>query len=340
MFCTKCGAALAAQSPFCKFCGTATGASVIAAREDAPPPSAFEHAEKISSSPAIHPALASGSIKNCSTPQLTDLEISFLRMLDGKPVTNIHVLGWWCAFNNIDGPGTIKKLCTNGYLTEANYKFRVKKATIPVLKGFLTKRGLSTKGKKADLVNRIIANICEADCLAYFTTSYWSFTSRALELLREDDLKAQQEYERIIDLIRSGSYDTLKAHLYPNKNEHWATEDTFYDTIDFVMKHGFEGFGLTETDRRNVASFVAAQAVDYCSRGSCLAGVSQYLQSINLALDGLRPPKTLSDYAQRHEIRCEDMYDIYIRFVVDRARAIADGGCEALGGSAVVDFQM
>jgi len=61
MFCTKCGADLPDQSPFCKFCGTATGASLIAAREDAPPPSAFEDAEKVSSSPPIHPAASSGA---------------------------------------------------------------------------------------------------------------------------------------------------------------------------------------------------------------------------------------------------------------------------------------
>ena len=114
--------------------------------------------------------------------QLNDLEIRFLTLLEGKRANDPSVLGWWCAFNHFDGPKTIIKLCASNYLTVADYKLRVRKATIPVLKAFLKTHGLSAKGKKADLVNRIVENISESQCLDHFTQSYWAFTPKAVEL--------------------------------------------------------------------------------------------------------------------------------------------------------------
>ncbi len=262
-----------------------------------------------------------------SNQRLNNMEIQFLTLLEGKRANAPSVLGWWCAFNNIDGPKTINKLCANNYLTVADYKFGVRKGTIPVLKTFLTKHSLSTKGKKDDLVNRIIENICESKCLEYFTQSYWAFTPKALELLHAQEIKAQEEYRRIVDLIRKGSYDALKNKLYPNKNEHWGTEDTFCETIDFLMKHGFEGFGLSEEIRRNVSSFAAARAVDYSSRGysTCTEDISNYLRSENLGFEALKLPDSLMKYIKENDIRSEDdIYNIYIQFIIDRARAVAE----------------
>jgi len=259
--------------------------------------------------------------------RLNSVEIQFLTLLEGKRANDPSVLGWWCAFNNIDGPKTINKLCTSNYLTVADYKFTVRKGTIPVLKAFLTKHGLSTRGKKDDLVNRIIENICESKCLEHFTQSYWAFTPKALALLHAQEIKAQEEYRRIVDLIRKGSYDALKNKLYPNKNEHWGTEDTFCETIDFLMKHGFEGFGLSEEIQRNVSSFVAARAVDYSSRGysTCTQDISNYLRTEKLGFEALKLPDSLMKCAKENDIGSQDdIYNIYIQFIIDRARAIAE----------------
>jgi hypothetical protein len=131
-----------------------------------------------------------------SNQQLTNVEIEFLTLIEGKKANDPSVLGWWCAFNKVDGPKIIKKLCKNNYLALAGYEFNVRKATIPILKDFLKKHGLSVKGKKDELVIRIIDNICEADCLSYFTQSYWVSTPKAVELLRAEKIKAQVEYDR------------------------------------------------------------------------------------------------------------------------------------------------
>jgi hypothetical protein len=259
--------------------------------------------------------------------QLSDLEISFLRLLEGKRADDPSVLGWWCAFNSVDGAKTIDKLSKNNYLTLADYRFNVRKATIPILKGFLRSHDLPITGKKPDLVNRIIENTSEADCSSYFKQSYWALTPKALELLRAGEIKAQAEYNKNIELIRSGSYDELKRKLYPNKHEHWEAEETFIDTIDFIMHHGFEEFGLSEDTRRATSSFVAARAVDYSSRGysTCQEDISRYLRSLGIALETLKPPLSLVNYAKENEIGdFDEIFGIYLQFIIDRARAVAE----------------
>ncbi len=266
--------------------------------------------------------------KTChSNQQLSNVEIEFLTLLEGKRANDPTVLGWWCAFNKIDRSKIINKLCTNNYLTFADYKFNVRKATIPILKDFLKKHGLSVNGKKDEMVNRIFENICEADCSSYFTQSYWTFTPKAVKLLREEEMKAQQEYNRTVLFIRKGSYNELKRKLCPNKNEHCGTEDTFVETIEFLMKHGFEGFGLNEEIRLDMSSFVAARAIHHSSRGysTCTEDISNYLRSIHIEFKALKLPVSLEKYVKENEIESHgEIYDIYIQFIIGRARAIAE----------------
>ena len=262
-----------------------------------------------------------------STPQLSDVQVDFLRRLEGKPTKDPSVLGWFCALNNIDGPATLEQLSANKYLTVAGYRFSIRRSTVPVLKEFLKAHRLSTKGNKDDLVNRIIDNISEPECTKYFTQQYWAFTPRAIELLNAEERRAQEEYDRDVDLIRNGAYDELKRRLYPNKKQHWGTEDTFCDTIDYVMKHGFEGFGVTEDIRRKVSSFVALRSVDYSSRGysACTGDIATCLGSLGCEANSFKLPVSLDNYAKDNGIVSrEEILDVYTRFIIDRARAVGE----------------
>jgi hypothetical protein len=262
-----------------------------------------------------------------SNQQLGNLEIALLSMLEGKRANDSSVLGWWCSFNNIDRSRTISKLQTNNYLTLANYKFSISKATITNLKNFLQKHGLSTKGKKEELVTRIIDNTTPDECARYFTDSYWALTSKAVELLHAEEIKAQEEYRRNIALIRKGDYEAFKRVLYPNRNQHWGTEDTFSETIEYVMKHGFEGIGLSEEVRRYASSFIAARAVNYNSRGhsTCIDDIFNYFTSVNIEVSSLMLPDSLIKYINENEIEdIDQIYGIYIGFTINRARSIAE----------------
>lgn len=262
-----------------------------------------------------------------SNGQLSDAQIDFLRRLEGKPSNDRSISGWFCAFSDIDGPSTLDRLRAENYLTDADYRFSVQRATVPMLKEFLKTHRLSTKGNKQDLVNRIIADISEAECAKHFTSRYWAFTPKAVNLLNIEESKAIKEYNRDIDLIRGGHYDELKKRLYPNLNEHWGAEDTFHDTIDYVMKHGFEGFGVIEDTRRKLSSFVALRSVDYSSRGfaTCTGDIASCLESSPCVVNGFKPPILLEQYTKENGIVTrEAILDVYTRFIVDRARAIAE----------------
>ncbi len=257
--------------------------------------------------------------------QLNDLEIGFLRLLDGKPTDNPAPMGWWCSFHGIDGRSTLAKLRANGFLTLADYKVSVTKATVPILKKVLTKHGLPLKGKKQELVKRVIENVGEPECLNYFTTRYWSFTPLATELLHAEDTKAQEKYNRMIQLIQEGSYGALKLEFYPNRGEHWGTEDTFCDTIGWIMEHGFKEFKLPEEIRKHLSAFVAFQAVDYGSRSTCVEHIFNHLRSVSINLEEVQLPESLRRYVRENEIDDrQEAYQIYIEFIVNRARAVAE----------------
>ena len=240
----------------------------------------FSSINRITKTTHSHNVTAESAHPSALESRLSEAEVTFLSMLEGRRSADTSVMGWWCAQHNIDGSRVINKLHTNGYLKLADYKFNLEKARVPALKEFLREHNLPTKGKKGELVNRIVENIDKDKCLAHFKESYWAFTSKATERLQEERAKAQAEYRADIDLIRRGQLETFKRKMYPNTNEHWGTEDTFYETIQFVMLHGFEDFNLSEEVRRNISSFVAARAVNYNSRGhaGCIAHITDYLE--------------------------------------------------------------
>jgi hypothetical protein len=260
-------------------------------------------------------------------PHLTEVEITFLSMLEGKLASDSSVMGWWCSQNNVDGRRVIHKLHASGYLTLADYKFILGKAKVPALKEFLREHNLPIKGKKGELVNRIVENIDRGKCLAHFKESYWAYTPKAMEVLREQEAKAEAAYRGNIELIRRGQYEAFKRKMYPNTREHWGTEETFCETIDFIMKHGFEEFGLTNEIRRDISSFVAARAVNYNSRGysGCVGYIASHLESLNLNISMLKIPDSLTKYAEDNEIGLgSDIIEVYANFLIHRSRAIAD----------------
>jgi hypothetical protein len=262
-----------------------------------------------------------------SNQKLSNLETSLLSMLEGKRANDSSVLGWWCSLNNIDRSKTISKLQKNDYLTLADYKFRIRKATIATLKDILQKHELSTRGKKEELIARVIDNIVPYECERCFTESYWALTPKAVDLLHAEEINAQEDYLRNISLIRKGDYEAFKRVLYPNRNQHWGTEDTFSETIEWVMKEGFEGFGLDEEVRRNASSFIAARAVNYNSRGhsSCLDDIFNYFTSANFEISSLKLPDTLMKCINENGIDGDaEIYGIYIGFIINQARSIAE----------------
>ena len=253
---------------------------------------------------------------------LPDVEVEFLSRLAGKRADDSTVLGWWCSLYSVDRAKTIDKLKRIGYLTLASHEAAIRKATIPTLKKVLETYSLPAKGKKIELVQRVIENISKDACLKHFPATYWALTQKAVDLLEAEAAKNREEYRKNIDLIRNGQIETLKRKMYPD-----IMNLPFAETIAAVMKQAFDGFGFPEEVRRNAASFVAMRAVNYSSREYSICGeeIADYLRSVNIAPETLNWPAPLTKYAREsgHE-GYEEILDVYIGFLANKARAAGE----------------
>ncbi|MDI3548174.1 MAG: hypothetical protein PWR10_1826 [Halanaerobiales bacterium] len=123
-------------------------------------------------------------------PHLNPAEILFLDYLDGCP-TDIdcsHLPKYWKYDYNLRNPErVINMLKSDGYLKVSDYKFNMDKCKIDELKNILKKYGLKVSGKKSDLIDRIIQNIPEEDCIKLFNHSYYQHTEKAHSLLSKNN---------------------------------------------------------------------------------------------------------------------------------------------------------
>ncbi|MCM1382795.1 MAG: SAP domain-containing protein [Muribaculaceae bacterium] len=96
-------------------------------------------------------------------------EIRLLSKINGK--TREMLPGYFREYNVNE---MLDRLTSGGFLTYADTRYKLSKLTISVLKSILVDNGLSTKGKKDDLVERAISQI-SSDKLptldAYFVTT-------------------------------------------------------------------------------------------------------------------------------------------------------------------------
>ncbi|WP_426350086.1 SAP domain-containing protein [Alloiococcus sp. CFN-8] len=73
---------------------------------------------------------------------------------------------WWFAYGIRDVGVALKSLEDRGYIAFASAKDSVKGFTVPQLKELLVEKGLSTTGKKAELVARVAETVPEEELLA------------------------------------------------------------------------------------------------------------------------------------------------------------------------------
>lgn len=76
------------------------------------------------------------------------------------PLGEKHIPGkWYYDYGIGDVSVYFEKLLQNGFLTVGDLRSAVEHSTLPVIKRVLTEHGLSTKGKKAELVKLLLSNV-------------------------------------------------------------------------------------------------------------------------------------------------------------------------------------
>ena len=136
---------------------------------------------------------------------LTALEKSFLKYIEGSVADNINLAMYWTYDYGIDYKKTIDLFVSNNYLKISDYQTDLKKYTIPELKKLLKHYNLKLSGNKPDLLKRISDNLTTENLLDFFKDGpkYLELTEKgkvAISNLQESATK-DPDFEDLILLI-------------------------------------------------------------------------------------------------------------------------------------------
>ena len=94
---------------------------------------------------------------------------------------------WWYSFGIDNVSSVLDSLLQRKFLSLGDLNQTVNKRTVPELKTFLKANGLTVGGKKADLINRIFANIPINNIEDAFPERYYCQTELGKKELEEND---------------------------------------------------------------------------------------------------------------------------------------------------------
>ena len=92
---------------------------------------------------------------------------------------------WWYQYGIKDVDKSLKSLLERGFLKVGSLKSAIEKETSVVLKDLLKANNLKVSGKKAELVQRLLAEVPEERLKAVFTKYIYELTDTGKEELKE-----------------------------------------------------------------------------------------------------------------------------------------------------------
>lgn len=118
---------------------------------------------------------------------------------------------------NMDYQNVLNRLFASGYLTFSTLEYNVNKLTLPQLKEFLRQQKISTKGKKSDLVARVLGNFTSDELKTI--PEYFVTTEMGATFLRNNDALLSF-YNRFQGKRSWATPEQIIAEqaLYPQKN--------------------------------------------------------------------------------------------------------------------------
>ena len=164
--------------------------------------------------------------KKTSYPTLNGLYVAEVLLLEycsygdyPKP-KNGYPGFWWFAYGIRDIGHALESLFNRGFLQWAPKKQYVKTLTVPQLKQILSDEGLSTSGKKADLVDRIMQSISEENLtLPGYTPKYELTNLGQMEL----------EQNGYIPYMHKHKYKTTEDETFGSTFNVWSINRLFPD---------------------------------------------------------------------------------------------------------------
>ena len=94
---------------------------------------------------------------------------------------------WWTRYGVKDVNKVLRDLLSKGFISIASVDVTLRKMTIADLKAILAKYGLSTRGKKEELIQRVIDEISSEKLKELFPNRFYIRTDRGEAELREEE---------------------------------------------------------------------------------------------------------------------------------------------------------
>lgn len=203
-----------------------------------------------------------------------------------------------------------KKVISEGYLAEASPDIALKKFKVAELKAILSNAGFSDKGKKDDLISRIIDNI---DTSSLDLEKYYVPSEKGLEHLKQ--------YEYVFRLRDYGisweEFDIVQeaySHLKPNDiiwrilNNHFNEENTDGD-FGLARNELFNMAKLLEYEGKCVDALCYYALVLYYDTSGCGNNRIEKVDEIEIAPGVIERIHRLKDnYNEQIISRCYDRY--------------------------------
>lgn len=158
--------------------------------------------------------------------QITPVEMLMIRYIGKGIKADMDFPKYWEYQYNVDAKEVVASLLDKGFLIVGGVDYSLQFEDIKKLKDILTRAGLKVSGKKADLIDRILANIDKHELLKLHLPEYIILSKKGDKLLIDNDpveMKTNYESEMMygddkmvhltLDLIGKKNFEEAEANI-------------------------------------------------------------------------------------------------------------------------------
>ncbi|ANB58577.1 SAP domain protein [Anoxybacillus sp. B7M1] len=180
---------------------------------------------------------------------LTIEEILMLALIEEKDTNNDFFPGFWQYSYNVNPKLLFANLIKKGfYLKEKSLTTTLERKTVDELKEILRKHNLKVSGRKQELIDRILNELCEEELNSIELIEVYKRNEKAKEIIEKN--------EHIIFFHRNQTEISIyEAHDFKNKNPHYSPVEIARELIDLKAKRHIanKDWGLYRNTRVSLA---------------------------------------------------------------------------------------
>jgi len=223
------------------------------------------------------------SDKSNEEKYVSDYELMFMRSINGKSANLSGLPQKWKYRYNLDVNATAKKLLRLGYIEYAPIEYVITKRTLPDLKALLESKGLPTKGKKEQVIDRVLSDFTPVELSKALPEQYYRTTALGNSFLEEAEF---------IDFFASSNYEISLEEAKSERSK--RPEFSEYDIALVILSR--RANKAISTGRYSHYRAVALSLADINQRlGDTFGALTTYFDICAIDLSGLKYDGTVSE---------------------------------------------